>query len=1368
MPKFNLLAAVLLGMPFGLMAQSSSLTGTESAISIPQRTCASHEKHVQLMGLPKYAGMQQRIEDHTTLWNSMTEAERAAAAPAVITIPVVFHVLYANSTQNISDAQIQSQLDILNEDFRRTNSDQDNVWESVAADTEIEFCLASFDPDGAPTNGILRVPTSVSSFGSNDAMKFSSQGGSDAWPASDYLNYWVCNLSGGLLGYAQFPGGSAATDGVVCGYQYTGNIGTASAPFDLGRTGTHEVGHWLNLRHIWGDGPCGADDFVSDTPESDGANYGCALGHTSCGTTDMVQNYMDYSDDACMNVFTEGQKQRMRALFATGGARASILDSEGCSPPCEVSCGCTDDSACNFDPNALNDDGTCDFSCYGCTDPTACNYDADATIDDNSCVAPNPTFGCDCSVDGNQSASISAGESGGALELEAIGNPSPSTMDVSVAFNSLNSGNSYPADMAMTITDPNGNCIAFGGWNSSPSGCQSIGNYTAVWPSSWQTSSNGTYTATVDLSNAGLSGSGTWSFTLYNGYTSSGEVSYDVTWTLNDVCPVPSDVAGCTDPNACNYNPNAITDDGSCAELDACGICGGPGAIYDCGCSDIPTADCDCNGNQLDALGVCGGDCAADLDQDGVCDDVDPCVGQVDALGVCNGDCASDVDGDGICDTPDFVPTTPCVDGFAGIYPCDQVDFMSQLGPNQVGGGEMNDIWGWTDPLDGKEYALLGRTTGTAFIDVTDPNNPVYLGDLPTHTVSSLWRDIKVYADHAFIVSEASGHGMQVFDLTTLRNVPNPPVTFSEDAHYDGFGNCHNIAINQQSGRAYPIGANTFSGGLNIIDISNPMNPTLIGSFAEDGYSHDVQVVNYIGPDAQYGGKEIAFCFNENTVTIVDVTNAGDPVLLSATGYATSAYTHQGWLTEDHKYLLVGDELDEGSVNTRTYIFDVQDLNDVSLIGTHVGATEATDHNMYVNDGLVYQSNYRAGLEILDLDNVGQGQLERVAYFDVYPSSNSAQMNGTWSNYPYFASGNVIVSHIEEGLFVLRPNITPPCLEDCGCTDATACNFNPAALNDDGSCDFSCYGCTDPGACNYDDTATIDDGSCVAPDPQFGCECSITGSQTVSLAGGESSAPVVVDAIANPAASSIDITLTFTGQGSSWPADMAMSITDGNGSCVAFGGYNDSPASCASLGGYQTIWPSDWAGTENGTFTATVNLSDAGLTGNGNWSVSLYNGWTSASAVTYQVNWTISDVCPNSGVPDVPGCTDAAACNFNPAANVDDGTCLYHDALGVCGGDCTADLDGDGVCDVDEIPGCTDPEATNYNPDATDDDGSCEFPVDCPGDFDGNGVIAVNDVLVALGEFGCSGVCVADLDGDGIVGVTDILNMLSGFGQPCL
>ena len=313
MPKFHLLAALLIGMPFGLMTDPPP-SPEPSASSLPQRTCASHEKHVQLMGLPKYADAHQQIEDHTAQWAPIVEEQRAAGQSVVVTIPVVFHVLYANSTQNISDAQIRSQLDILNADFRRQNADQDNIW-SQAADTEIEFCLASFDPV-APTNGILRVPTTVGNFGSNDAMKFTSQGGSDAWPASDYLNYWVCNLSGGLLGYAQFPGGNPATDGIVCGYQFTGLNGPGAGAYNLGRTATHEVGHWLNLRHIWGDGGCGADDFVADTPESDGANYGCALGHISCSTEDMVQNYMDYSDDGCMNVFTAGQATRMQALFA--------------------------------------------------------------------------------------------------------------------------------------------------------------------------------------------------------------------------------------------------------------------------------------------------------------------------------------------------------------------------------------------------------------------------------------------------------------------------------------------------------------------------------------------------------------------------------------------------------------------------------------------------------------------------------------------------------------------------------------------------------------------------------------------------------------------------------------------------------------------------------------------------------------------------------------------------------------------------------------------------------------------------------------------------------------------------------------------
>ncbi|MFT4532977.1 MAG: hypothetical protein ACJA1A_001042 [Saprospiraceae bacterium] len=307
--------------------------GLLCATSYGQRQCGAMDHlHNEIQQNPERAKILEDIERHTSKWIKENDEN---SQRAVVTIPVVVHVVYRTSTENISTAQIQTQLDVLNEDFRRLNSDADGTW-SQAADAEIEFCLASVDPSGNATSGITRTSTNVNGFGTNDAVKFNSSGGKDAWPSGDYLNFWVCNIGGGILGYAQFPGGNSATDGVVNGYQYTGTIGTATSPFDLGRTATHEVGHWLNLRHIWGDGNCNVDDFVSDTPTSDAPNYGCALGHTSCNSTDMVQNYMDYSDDACMNLYTVGQKSRMHALFSSGGARASLLSSNGCgngNPP---------------------------------------------------------------------------------------------------------------------------------------------------------------------------------------------------------------------------------------------------------------------------------------------------------------------------------------------------------------------------------------------------------------------------------------------------------------------------------------------------------------------------------------------------------------------------------------------------------------------------------------------------------------------------------------------------------------------------------------------------------------------------------------------------------------------------------------------------------------------------------------------------------------------------------------------------------------------------------------------------------------------------------------------------------------------------
>lgn len=310
-----------------------------------QRYCGSMEVLArQIAEDPQMQQRMQEIEDHTAQF----VASGGAQERAVITIPVVVHVVYNTSTQNISDAQIQSQIDVLNADFRKLNSDVGNVpsvWTSLVADFELNFCMATRDPNGNATNGIERRQTTVTSFTTDDKVKFYAQGGLDAWNSSKYLNLWVCNLGGGLLGYAQFPGGPANTDGVVCTYTAFGTIGTATAPFNKGRTATHEIGHWVNLYHIWGDDgtSCSGSDQVSDTPNQADENYGCpTFPQVSCSNGpngDMFMNYMDYTDDACMYMFTNGQKTRGQAVFASGGARFSITTSDGCQPPSGGSCG---------------------------------------------------------------------------------------------------------------------------------------------------------------------------------------------------------------------------------------------------------------------------------------------------------------------------------------------------------------------------------------------------------------------------------------------------------------------------------------------------------------------------------------------------------------------------------------------------------------------------------------------------------------------------------------------------------------------------------------------------------------------------------------------------------------------------------------------------------------------------------------------------------------------------------------------------------------------------------------------------------------------------------------------------------------------
>lgn len=334
---------ILFGSALALMI-SSGLYAQEADRIPDRRTCAADEKNKELLlSNPEFAANQKKIEAYTQEFiRKNANLEKTMVGTPQYIIPVVVHVVYRTTDQNISNAQIQSQIDVLNKDYQKLNTDVTKVpavWSPIVADAKIQFCLATIDPNGNPTTGIIRKQTTRSSFSTNDAVKKNAQGGSSPWPTNAYLNIWVCNLGSGLLGYAQFPGGPAATDGVVCDFQAFGTVGTAQAPFNLGRTATHEVGHYLNLRHIWGDDGtgCSGSDQVGDTPNQGGPNYGCpAFPKVSCSNGpngDMWMNYMDYTDDRCMYMFTTGQDARIDAVLGVGGAHYSVTQSGRCGSP---------------------------------------------------------------------------------------------------------------------------------------------------------------------------------------------------------------------------------------------------------------------------------------------------------------------------------------------------------------------------------------------------------------------------------------------------------------------------------------------------------------------------------------------------------------------------------------------------------------------------------------------------------------------------------------------------------------------------------------------------------------------------------------------------------------------------------------------------------------------------------------------------------------------------------------------------------------------------------------------------------------------------------------------------------------------------
>ncbi len=370
----------------------------------------------------------------------------------------------------------------------------------------------------------------------------------------------------------------------------------------------------------------------------------------------------------------------------------------------------------------------------------------------------------------------------------------------------------------------------------------------------------------------------------------------------------------------------------------------------------------------------------------------------------------------------------PCQAGFADIYPCRNVDLLAFLPLSEFGSSAGNTLWGWTDPVTHKEYAIAGVLDGAVFVDISNPTQPRYVGKLATHSgKSSKWHDMKVYRHYAFLVSDYNpGNGMQVFDLNQLGALTTTtPISLSEVAAYNVFSSSHNIVINEASGFAYAVGTETCGGGLHMINIRDPLHPTQAGCYREDGYIHDAQCIVYDGPDTAYTGHEICVNASVSKLSVVDVSDKTSPALIAFARWAGIGYVHQAWFTPDRQYLLLDDEFDEHFYHhtARTYVFNMRKLDHPTLMGAYSSALTSVDHNIYISGTYAFEANYTTGLRVLDLQHVDKPFLKEAAYFDTFPGDDLPNFTGAWSAYPFFPSGVVIVSTIDRGLFILRPHL---------------------------------------------------------------------------------------------------------------------------------------------------------------------------------------------------------------------------------------------------------------------------------------------------------------------------------------------------------